>query len=527
LTLKLGIDVGSTHTDAVILSERNELIKAVKSPTTKDVTSGIVKSLDLLLDNANIHRDEIKYAAIGTTHCINAIVERKNLNKVAVIRLSLPAGTAIEPMTDWPHDLKDAINGGIYFAKGGYEYDGREFNSIDRDEIINIGKDIGSREVGAVAVTGQFSPIRADQENEVAKILTSILGHEIPISLSHEIGRIGLIERENATILNAAVIGVAVAAAQAFEKALAERDVHAKIFFSQNDGTLMSVDYAKRYPILMISSGPTNSIRGAGFLTNLTDGIVLDIGGTTTLAGILVNGFPRESSTDIEIAGVKTNFRMPDLVSIGNGGGSIVRQHGNKVTIGPDSVGYNIVRDSIAWGGDTITTTDIALAAGYAKVDDPKCNPELAKKRLPSRLVYTALEKIVDNVEDAIERIRTTSDAIPAVLVGGGAIILPPDRYDRLHGITKVIRPPNFQFANAIGAAIAQVSGEIDKVFSLEHLTREEALRQAKGMAIEAAIAAGADPSSIQIVDIDEIFLSYLPSNAIRIKIKAAGQLRV
>jgi hypothetical protein len=96
-------------------------------------------------------------------------------------------------------------------------------------------------------------------------------------------------------------------------------------------------------------------------------------------------------------------------------------------------------------------------------------------------------------VEDSIERIKTISDAILTVLGDGTAIIRPLDRYDRLNGIIKVIRSTNFQFANTMDAAIAQVTGEIDRVFSLEHLTREGDLRQAKGMATEAAIAAGAD----------------------------------
>src|SRR5207245_10312085 len=153
----------------------------------------------------------------------------------------------------------------------------------------------------------------------------------------HEIGIIGLVERENAAILNSATVEVAKAAARARGEALARRAILAKLFFSQNDGTLMSVEYAKRYPVLTILSGPTNSIRGAGFLTGLNETVVVDIGGTTTLAGSLVKGFPRQSSSAVEGGGGGTDVRGPGLACIGNGGGCGVREVCGNVNFGTDS----------------------------------------------------------------------------------------------------------------------------------------------------------------------------------------------
>jgi len=91
-------------------------------------------------------------------------------------------------------------------------------------------------------------------------------------------------------------------------------------FFAQNDGTLMDLEFAIRFPVLTIGSGPANSIRGAAYLTGRTDAIVVDVGGTSTDLGVLVRGFPRESSFGVEIGGIRTNFRMPDLVTIALGG---------------------------------------------------------------------------------------------------------------------------------------------------------------------------------------------------------------
>jgi N-methylhydantoinase A/oxoprolinase/acetone carboxylase beta subunit len=286
----------------------------------------------------------------------------------------------------------------------------------------------------------------------------------------------------------------------------------------------MSVEYAKRYPILTVSSGPTNSIRGAGHLTGLTDGVVVDIGGTTTLAGALVKGFPRASASAIKIGGVRTNFRMPDLVSIGCGGGTIVRPTNGSVRIGPDSVGYELPRRGRAWGGDTLTTTDIALAAGYARIEDGRCDPARLTD-VPKDLVQAAVGQIVGVFEESVDKIKISREPVPLVLVGGGGILIPRERYDRLRGVSQVIRPEHFQYANALGAAVAQVSGQIERIFPMEHSSRGAVMEEAKALAKQEAVRAGADPITIEIVDIDETFLAYLPSNAARIRVKAAGKL--
>src|SRR5699024_6108845 len=113
------------------------------------------------------------------------------------------------------------------------------------------------------------------------------------------------------------------AMSQGFTRALQARGIRARVWFGQNDGTLMSHDYARRFPVLTIGSGPTNSIRGASHLSRVPDGLVVDIGGTTTDIGVLVGGFPRQSAQAVSIGGIQTNFRMPDVLSVGLGGGSV------------------------------------------------------------------------------------------------------------------------------------------------------------------------------------------------------------
>jgi len=525
MALKIGIDVGGTHTDAVIVSKNNEILTAVKTKTTPDVTEGIIKSLDLALQTSGVSTSEIKYVMIGTTHCINAVTERRKLAKVAVIRICEPAGKGIPPMYRWPVDLRVAIGeNALYTVSGGVDYDGRKIGDFDTLKVKDVVRDALQKGVEAFAVVGVFSPVIPDQEITVGEIIRELAGDSIHVSLSHKIGRIGLLERENATILNAALFKVARAATEALDAACKERNIDAQLYFSQNDGTLMSVEYAKQYPILTIASGPTNSFRGASFLTGLRDAIVVDIGGTTMLAGMLVNGFPRQSAAAVEIGGVRTNFRMPDLVSFGCGGGTVVKQADGHVMIGPESVGYELEHKAIAWGGSTLTTTDVALALGYARIDDANISLERLKGIDKDFLLIT-VSKIVERLEEAVEKVKTRKEPMPLVLVGGGGIIIPPDKYNTIKGVSKVLRPSAFQYANALGAAIAQVGGEIEKVFSLDNESRDKIMARAKELAVEEAVKAGAKKESVEVVDIDEVYLTYLPSNVVRIRIKAAGEL--
>jgi len=514
MTLRLGIDVGGTNTDAVVLNERADLLASFKSPTTPDVTSGIRNALHGLVDShPGLDLGAIKHAMLGTTHCTNAILERSNLNRVGLIRIGAPATLAIPPFVGWPADLRAAIGGQYAVVEGGHEYDGREIRPLDLRAIAAAAQSFKGQ-VDALAVVGAFAAVDASHERRAAEVLRDVLG-DLPLTYSHEIGSLGLLERENASLLNAAVVDAARAAASGFERALREHGIDARLFFSQNDGTLMALDYAVRYPILTVASGPANSIRGAAFLSGVRDGAVVDVGGTSTDVGVLVHGFPRESSTTVEIGGVRTNFRMPDLISIALGGGTRIHRDGS-LRLGPDSVGYRITEDALVFGGDTLTLSDVAVAAGLATMGDPA-----RVKSLDRSLVQAVLTRVRETCEDVIDRMKTTVDPIPVVLVGGGSVVVPA----QLAPAAEIRRPAHYDVANAIGAAIAQCSGEIERVFSLDQHSRAEALDIAKQMATDEAVRAGADAGTVEIIDIQEVPMAYLPTSAIQIRIRAAGDL--
>ncbi len=128
---------------------------------------------------------------------------------------------------------------------------------------------------------------------------------------------------------------------------------------------------------------------------------------------------------------------------------------------------------------------------------------------------------MVEMLEEAIDKMKTSLEPVPVVLVGGGSILFPND----LKGASEVLKPNHFGVANAMGAAISQVSGQVERIFSMDELGREKTLEQAKDMAREEAIKAGADPSDLTIVDLEDVPLSYVPGNVTKIRVKAAGTL--
>jgi N-methylhydantoinase A/oxoprolinase/acetone carboxylase beta subunit len=516
MSLRLGIDVGGTNTDAVVLDHQARLLARAKTPTTPDVTTGIRRVLQLLIaQTPALDPAAIRYAMLGTTHCTNAVIERRNLNRVGLIRLGAPATLAVPPYADWPADLRTAIEAHSVVIAGGLEFDGTPTVPLD-ESAVRVAARSYRGIVDSVAIVGAFATVDGSQEARAAALVREIVGPQLPITLSHEIGSLGLLERENAAILNAALVSAARTAAGGFAEALAECGIPAQTFFSQNDGTLMALEYAMRYPILTVASGPTNSMRGAAFLSGLQDAVVVDVGGTSTDVGVLIRGFPREAAVAVDVGGVRTNFRTPDLLSIAIGGGTRIETRGG-LQIGPASVGYRLSSEALIFGGTQLTLSDAAVAAGRAAFGNAA-----GVAHLDRSLVDQITAEVRRQVEEAIDRVKTSAAPLPIILVGGGSVVIPTD----LAGAGEVIRPADYDVANAIGAAIAQCSGEIERVFSLERMSRAEALAAAQQLARDEAIRAGADPATVEIIDLHEVPLAYMPGNSVvRIRARAAGNL--
>ena len=503
---RIGIDVGGTNTDAVLI-DGNRVVASVKTTTTADVLSGVRSALAALL----AHGDPGKIGAvvIGTTHFTNAVIERRSLQRVGALRIGLPASASLPPFIDWPEDLAAIVRGQVHMVAGGHEYDGRPIVPLDLTAIRDAARRMADAGLTSVGVTSIFSPLTAECEREAQRILRE----EMPgasITLSHELGRIGLLERENVTLLNACLQDLARTTVAAFIEALQGSAITAPLYLTQNDGTIMRAGTASRFPVFSFASGPTNSMRGAAFLSGQQDGVVVDVGGTTTDVGYLKGGFPREANAAVEIGGVRTLFRMPDLLSIGLGGGTRIEDD----RIGPRSVGFRLLQESLVFGGNTLTATDIACAAGRIDLGDRSL-----VAGLPEAFVDSTLVRIAEMITEAVDRMKTEAGDVRLLAVGGGSFLIP----DQVEGCSEVIRVEHHAVANAVGAAIAQASGEVDQIFS--NVTRDQAIAAATAEAETKAVAAGAARSSLKLVEMEDIPLSYLPGDARRVRIRIVGDI--
>ena len=510
--MRIGIDVGGTHTDAVVL-DGQYVVTSTKVLTSENVRDGVVNALDEVLGDSRVPRRAIDAVMIGTTQFTNAVIERRELAPTAIIRIALPSGELVPPMIDWPDDIAEQLGRHVYMIHGGRTYDGFPIAPLDDAEIDAAIDEIAAKEIKLVAVSGVFSPSDPAQEEYVAaRIKQRYPG--IRVTQSHNIGRLGLLERENAALLNASLLPLADRVVESFAKALQIRKLDCPFYISQNDGTLMSAEFAAEFPALTFASGPTNSLRGASLLTDLNDAVVVDIGGTTTDIGVLQEGFPRQSNIAIEVGGVRTNFRMPDILAIGLGGGSLVLDAGEM--IGPRSVGYRLVTEGLVFGGDTLTATDVAVAAGTAEVGYPA-----NLKNIDKKLVKTAVESIHAIVDNGIDQMKSSRDPVPVVLVGGGAILVSRS----LPAASEIRRPEHSGVANAIGAANAQVGGEAERIVSYRRLPRDRVLAEMTMFLNAKLIDAGADPDSLRLADVEETAISYMAEESTRIRVKMVGDL--
>ena len=504
---KLGIDIGGTHTDGVLVDQTGAIVATHKVATTSEVSDGFSTLLRALVSDPK----SIVGVFIGTTHAANALLQKEGLCKAGLLRLCGPQPLIVPPAFNWPRSLLQCMFVGARSLPGGCECDGRELAAFDRQACRNAIDALVEAGAESLAVAAAFSPLYDDQELQVAELIREAAGPDFPISLSYKIGGVGFLERENGALVNAALQKTLKAGFQKLTHAAHACGLCCPLFLTQNNGTLLDLKEAMRYPVLTLGAGQTNSFSGAAKLAGVSDAVVVDIGGTSTDIGVVRQGFPRRSLKAAHIAGISLNFAMPDLLSLPLGGGSCIEFVDSELRFTGLSCARALKEKARSFGGDQLTLTDVGLQLNPQLI--PQANPERACLK-----PYQALSLLRRGAADIAQRVADMQgkDPLPTLLVGGAARLFDHNLFER-----PVVFPDYAEVANAYGAACAEVSGVIDRVISLEQ--RQTALLALEEEAKVRAVSAGADPARLRLVERQILPYHYTPGNLARVLVMVAG----
>ena len=242
---------------------------------------------------------------------------------------------------------------------------------------------------------------------------------------------------------------------------------------------------------------------------------MIDVGGTTTDIGMLVAGFPRRRSEGAEIGGIPTNFRVPDVYSFGLGGGSLVQSA--PLAIGPQSVGFRLTEKALCFGGDTLTATDIAVAAGLVTLGDPA-----RVRHLDAAFVQGRHRKDENRCRSGAGPDETQRRPDPG---RSGGRRLGPDWTGSLAGTSVVAAARSLRLGQCHrGRHRAGLGrgGPGCRRWKARRAARHWStiVNDARARAVEA----GARADSVELVELEETPLAYLPGNAIRIARQSGGR---
>ena len=310
--VRLGVAVGDTTTHAVAVDAHESLLARAEVATTDDAGVALASAIREVVARHAVDRACVTRIMVAAGRILTRALHNRAVDRVLVIRIGGPLTQAIPPFAGWPPRLRAAVCAGEIVVGGGVEYDGRLTAALDEDRIARFIATAGDS-VDGVAITGVFSPVAPDHELAAAAVVRRELGPGIRVSLSHELGTLGLIERENAAILNAALAGAAQRVAAVLEGALQTQRLSAEPFLARTDGTIMALAVAEQLPVLTLDSGAASAMRGAVHLTGVGDAVVVHVDGTRTEVGTVVHGVPRQARSPSVVAGVRIGVENPDV----------------------------------------------------------------------------------------------------------------------------------------------------------------------------------------------------------------------
>ena len=322
----LGVDTGGTFTDAVIVDlDDYSIIAKKKSPTTHDDLSvGLYSSVDAVLTASGIDPSQIASVGISTTLATNSILEKKG-GKVGLILIGW------DPMNPVQFGEDKQI-----FIRGGYDVKGKAKASLDMEEAKRAITEI-SKDVDAIAISGLFANLNASQERTVKKMAVEMTG--LPTVAGHELSaELGIGLRAETAVLNGKLISIVSKFFDDVKRTFESKGINAPIMVYKCDGSVMTLEQGKMYPVQTILSGPAASSMGGCILSNKKNFIMVDIGGTSTDIAVMEGGFPQIQYKGAEVGGWRTRVKAVDMHTVALGGDSKISARENRFFFGPNRV---------------------------------------------------------------------------------------------------------------------------------------------------------------------------------------------
>ncbi len=540
----IGLDVGGTHTDVVLVGEKG-LERQVKVLTdTEALFQTVLTGLEKITEN--IPPQSISHAVLSTTLTTNAIIQ----NKLPPAAMIVSSGPGIDP---------ESFRTGPYYyvVSGSIDHSGREIQPVNRRELESIGRKIQEEGIRHVGIVGKFSARNPVHEIQMADILKPYVEK---IFLGHRIsGHLNFPRRIDTTFLNASVYPVHKNFFESVQASLKHKGITVPIYILKADGGTMAFEASMDFPGQSVLSGPSASVMGSlAFAPENAETLVMDIGGTTTDMAVLINRVPLLDPLGIELGGYKTLIRALRSYSIGIGGDSLVSCTDKTLKIGPTREG-----PAMAYGGPKPTPTDALFVLGKAKDGDRDRAVEGIRPiagelgitiEEAARMIFdqTCLE-IMSSANHMVSQINkkpvyTIKELLKGhqvkpthILVLGGPAPFFVERLEKISGCS-VAKVPAWSVANAIGTALSRTTCEVtlfadtqkgiilapEESFTQSvkaNFTRKEALDLGHELLKQKARKLGADLNDLEIDVLEDLEFNMvrgfrLTGKNIRIKLQ-------
>jgi N-methylhydantoinase A/oxoprolinase/acetone carboxylase beta subunit len=536
MAYRIGIDVGGTFTHAVAVDAGTLAVRyQAKVPTThraaEGVALGVTQALRALLD-VGVRADEVHFIAHSTTQATNALLEG-DVSPVGVLGMARRGADGLKAR-------KDTEIGRLEVAPGRFLETYHTFldSSAVSTESVRLAVQELQRQGAQVIVAAEAFGVD-DPSNELL-VLRTCAAMGVAATAGHEVsGLYGLRIRTRTAVLNASILPKMMQTAEMTARAVAGAGISAPLMIMRSDGGVMSIDEVRRRPILTILSGPAAGVAAALMYARISDGIFIEVGGTSSDITCIRNG--QASVQSATIGGHKLYLRTLDVRTIGLAGGSMVRvQDGKVVAVGPRSAhlaglsyscfsktegdyqletmrplpndpdDYAVATNS-AGARVALTMTCAANAAGMVPAGDyAQGDGTLAARLLATALHSDATEaaeavqqsgcaQAVHTVEQLLEDYQLRREHVTLIGGGGGAGAVVPYTGKMMALPWRIAE--NAPVIAAIGVALALVRDTVER--TIANPSKEDLLR-VRREAIEAVVRVGANPETVEVqVEVD------------------------